>query len=234
MKKIIIIMFAFLLSGCSVNYELTLSEDLSITEEFSILNDASYYSMIGEVDKVYKTVIDSAMKDTNYINYNYIEENNLYGVHVDKKYASLEDYKKYTSIYKRLYDDIEISTIENITQIKSVGEYKLAHEILNTDVDIDELILRDYSINMKVPFKVIMHNADRVDKQNNIYYWDMTKDTTSDKSMEIEFDTSKKFVSLTTIISKIDYTFVIIIAIILVVLITYTTIKKKNEENNKI
>lgn len=234
MKKIILLMFLFLLSGCTVNYELTVSEDLSVTENFSILNDASYYDMLGDVNSVYKQVVDLGMKETNYVTYEYVNQNDLYGGKVNYHYNSLIDFKERAKSYKKLYDDIEVNKNGSIITINSIGNLKLAPAISSTNENIDQLLIKDFYFSIKLPFKVVSSNADRVDNQNNTYYWDIDNNVTGEKSFQIQFDTSKRFVSFKTIISQIDYTFVFIIVIILIGLLVYSNIKKKNEKNNKI
>ena len=68
-----------MITGCTVNYELEIKEDLSLIEQITILNNESYFDKEGEVQSRYKYLVDLGMKENNYFSYNYLEKNNLYG-----------------------------------------------------------------------------------------------------------------------------------------------------------
>ena len=237
MKKIIILMLAFLLSGCTVNYELEIFEDLSLKESITVLDYASYFNRSGDVLTQYKKIVDIGMNEKNIYNYEYIEkkDKNLYGGQAFNHYKSLYDFKENAISYKDAFDDIEIEEYDSIITLKSVGDFKVESFVkFNESEAIDELVPENTYFSLIIPFEVIEHNADRVDTEKNIYYWDIDLNTTEDKNIIISFNKNKKHISFTKILSKIDYTFLIIIVIIILFIIIGYNSYKKSLENNRI
>lgn len=241
-KKLLgLLLLTFLLSGCTTQYELEIHENLNITETMTELMNKDEYKYDSEEDAIYGVNNLITSYDPNRLyNTDFISKEDTYGFKTTREYNSLVDYYNGTLLVKQLYDSVGVTNDNGIVSIKSIGDLKLNNILYIGEPDedgeypADTIIPTDTYFKVKLPFKVIRNNADRVDKQNNIYYWDITTDTTKDKTVEIEFDTNKKFVSLTTIISKLDYTFVLIIVIILIGLFIYSNVKKKNKRNNEI
>ncbi|MDD3187146.1 MAG: hypothetical protein PHD02_01580 [Bacilli bacterium] len=225
-KFLVLLLFLFLLSGCTINYQLEINDDLTVTETFKILNDSSYFAILGDVQDVYKTSVDKGMFDKGY-KYSYYDENYLYGVDTTRTFNSLSSFVENSPTYKELYDDISIVKNDNIVIINSVGELNVDRIVYSNDVT-------DSYISIKLPFVVTYNNADRIDSKNNIYYWDINADVSNDKSIQLSFDKSKKKFNLNNFLSGIDYTFVLIIAIIIIGILVYNDVKIKNKNNNNI
>ena len=218
MKKLILFLIPFLITGCTINYELDINDDLSVTENIKVLEDASYFNREASADDTYKKIVDIGMNENGYLRYDYIKENNLYGGKAIRNYKSLEDFVNEAESYKKLFSGLDLSINENIVTLKSVGEFNVQEVSFNSEEFPDVRIPEDVYFSIKVPFKVISHNADRVDNNYNIYYWDIRESTTKDKNIEITFDTKQKHTSIKKLLDKIDYNSII----------------KKNDENNRI
>ena len=234
MKKLILFLIPFLITGCTINYELDINDDLSVTENIKVLEDASYFNREASADDTYKKIVDIGMNENGYLRYDYIKENNLYGGKAIRNYKSLEDFVNEAASYKKLFSGLDLSINENIVTLKSVGEFNVQEVSFNSEEFPDVRIPEDVYFSIKVPFKVISHNADRVDNNYNIYYWDIRESTTKDKNIEITFDTKQKHTSIKKLLDKIDYTIVLIIGIIIIAGYFLNSIIKKNDENNRI
>lgn len=234
MKKIIMIFMILLLSGCSVNYKLKINNDLSLEENILVTTNASYFESLGPVESVYINTIDLGMADKGY-NYIHVADKGNYGVNATKNFTSLDDFKSSSNSYKEIYDDIEIIQENNIVTINSVGNFKTEKFISQSEDDSsDDLSITNSYIAIEIPFEVLNSNADRVSKQDNIYYWDIDNNITKDKTIQISFDTNKKFISIKKILNNMGYTFFTIIAIIVIAIVSYNKIKTKHIGNNKI
>ena len=100
MKKLILFLIPFLITGCTINYELDINDDLSVTENIKVLEDASYFNREASADDTYKKIVDIGMSENGYLRYDYIKENNLYGGKTIRKYKSLEDFVNEATSYK--------------------------------------------------------------------------------------------------------------------------------------
>ena len=234
MKKLIFLLIPFILTGCTVNYELEINEDLSLKEEITILTDESYFNKEGEEQR-YQYIVDLGMKEEGYNNYNYLKKDGLYGGVATKTYLSLNDFKENANSLKEMYDDIEIEYNDNIITINTVGKFNVNKIVAISDQEgLDQSIPEDVYFSVKLPFKVLEHNADKIDTENNIYYWIIDNTTTENKSMMMQFDASKKHFNVIKELKEFDYTIPVIIVIIIFVMFFINNAIKKNENNNRI
>lgn len=235
MKKFLILLIPFLITGCTMNYELEIKEDLSVEENATILNVETYYDIIGDIDFSYKHTVDMGMKSSGYTDYQYLKKDNLYGTTVTRKYNSLDSFKNIATSYKELYDDIDILKDGNLVVINSVGDLKIEKLVGISDNEaIEKIIPQSIYFSIKLPFKVVDSNADRIDYDHNIYYWDITTSTNKDKNLYISFDINKKHMSVKKTIENFDYTILIFAVIIIVGIIVMNNIINKNKKNNEL
>ena len=233
MKKILLILFSLLLTGCTLNYDLEIKEDLTVIENIKVLDNSSYFDKDGKVEDTYKKIVDIAMHEKGYLKYDYLKENNSYGGKLTQTYASLEDYINKSLSYKEMYDEIRIDKNENIITINSIGDLKIEKVSYNVEDTSDVRIPENVYFSIQLPFKVESHNADKVDTDYNVYYWIIDENTTKDKNIEISFNTNNKHRSIKKFLDKIDYTIILIIGIIIMIGCFINNVLKKNDENNR-
>lgn len=235
MKKLLLLIIPFLLTGCTVQYELQINPDLTVTENFEILNDTSYYDMLGNIETAYKYVVDIGMNEDGYTNYEYLKRNDLYGGKASKNYESLEDYHAKAKSYKKLFKDIQIERLGDIITLSTIGDMYIEKIVaIPIEETMDGSIAKDTYFSIRLPFKVIEHNADRANTDYNIYYWDINSTTSKEKSMMLSFDITKKHTSIKTVLESLDYTIVLIIGIIIIIVCFFDHVMKKRNENNRI
>lgn len=189
MRKIrilLIVLFVFLLSGCSGNYNLTLNEDLTIKEELDI-------SIKNENDNYEKTynIFEKADIDSNKYEI-YTDEDNVY-INYSEEYGTLEDYLLNSNLYRMLFENIEYEKDNTGMKLNTEANFKLddigSNEIVNA-YDIDDL-----KINIKTPFIISKSNADSI--KDNTLTWILNN---NDTSKEIDFVLSYKKASTLSIV----------------------------------
>lgn len=187
MKKIfMLLIFLFILTGCSVKYNLTINEDLTITEEAKLTGTEDFFKDFYKSTK--KNVINSqldsykSLLDEN--NYQYeIKDDSIPYVFVQKKYDSFKEYIDTTLLFNEYFDEVKYTENGNIKRLETVGFNE------NNPENPDRFDIKELEISIKCPFKVKEHNAKKVDKKTNTYYYDLFKDN----KIVLEYNVSKKF-----------------------------------------
>lgn len=182
MKRILVLLVSILLlTGCSVKYDITITDKEQIKEEMTITVDN-------------KTAIEKSNSLDEYLDYysNIYADNQGYGEFnvktkkgkefskfiVKNTYGSLTDYTSSFS-FRSMFNKAVIERVGNyVTFTTSENEYLKA---LNSAEYLDEeFFYEDFIINIKFYNKVVNHNADYVDEKNNIYTWEVTKNNPKD------------------------------------------------------
>ena len=213
MKKVLfIILIMFLMTGCTVDYELKFNsnrivETIDGKVKKDIANDPAngtsvnmYYDFIYndnialvDSDDKYKKSIS---EEGDYINFNleYTYKNNL-----DK-----------SRLIRNCFENYDIKETKDYLYVKLSGAFGCLYD--------DEV-----TVNVKTDYAVMENNADKV--KDNKYTWILT----SEDNESIELFVSKNIISNTDVEAKPNY-FRIIGFIVLIVLsgITYFLYKKKN------
>ena len=221
MKKILFLIIALLLiTGCSVNYNLTINEDLTILEEASLTGTDDFFA------NYYKTTKKNVIKDslelykdilkTNGYNYEFIENDTPY-VKVNKKYNNIGSYTKESILFNNYFDEVKYTEDGNLKKIETVGFNE------NNPDDPNRFYVRNLSISITCPYKVKNHNAKNVNKKTNTYYYELNSNSSK---ILLEFDSSKKF-------NPNSDTILIIIICILVIIGAWVTIYILNKKKNK-
>ena len=221
MKKIVILVIGlFLLTGCSSKYNLIINEDLSVIEEASLTGTESFFSNYYKSTKtnVLKSFIDiyKDILDENSYTYELISGDKPY-VLVKNKYDSVNSYINKSILFNGYFDEVKYTEDGNIKKIETIGFND------NNPDDPERFTVKELTITIKCPFKVINHNAKNVDKKTNTYYYELSKE--NDKIM-LEYDTSGKFNPNADLIKTLLIMFLIVIVAWIVIIIV-------NKNNNK-
>lgn len=234
-KKIIIIIFVLFLTGCKAEYNLVYEDD-KLNEEFkvySLKNDNCgedlcsnyfnkyYYNTNITIDYMDDPEeLSSNQNLSKYIFYNkyIIDDKNNYGINLNYSF-SLEQYKKSYIVHK-LFNNVRLD--ENSLSLNSINDIFKEYPYLNE---------------IKISFKTdkIIKNTNAMREENNIYYWNITKDNYKSKIIEIVFDKEKN--NQYTLIkdgkatySLMKYILLIILLLLLIfVLLIYSKIKNSNK-----
>lgn len=218
MKKYALLLFSlFLLTGCTVKYNLTIKDDLTIEETIDTKETEAYFEENYEFYER-KEAIDGIWENmaSDYVSkgYTYTQNYDNTGIKIKNSYASFEDFISKTTIYKQYFDKTNYEENNGVISIETEGFYPYVEQ------DPERFAIETIEINIKIPFKVKTHNADKVFK--NIYTWKIDKET-KEKTIKIKYDTKQEYNNT----KNIDYfvLFGIIIFVIVVALFIYGKVK---------
>ena len=238
MKKILILLIPFLLTGCaSVTYDLDINKNLIVQEHVNMSATKEYFDnfYMNLPVTIVKEVYDNnewmaPLKNKNY-NIEFRKNNTPYpSIYASKEYKTLDEYVLDTAYKNQLFENINVYTQENLITIDANKLLPYRPDDSNGDFDIDDRApISNLTISIKLPFVVTDNNADKIDKSTNTYIWRINEDT-ENKEIKLTFDKNKIYIyNMSWYISL-----VIIIIAIIVVLIIITKAVKKNKKNNSI
>lgn len=230
-KKILtLILLIFMVSGCSVEVNLDISDNkIKESNDITIYQNAIYtkeilrtsfrdYIPIYASDLIVDTVPDQPFSDVLYYNKNTTDLGNGYRFN----YSYDFDIDKYG----------DARTIKDGFRDYS---YSYRNDIISLSTDNEGLIyfndyplLEEVTVNIKTDYLVEENNADSVN--GNTYTWVFNKD--SKKSIDIVIDTSK---SGDRVLGIVNVSTVITIGVVIgIVLIILVLLLIRNRKNNKI
>ena len=206
MKKIFcLIIFAFVFSGCTARYELVINDDLSFYEKIIGLEGDKFYNLFhsskGDVANSVMSPYRSYILEQNY-SINEVNEDNLYGLSLEKKYL---DYVDYSNNFK---DYVPYYKFFNISEDNGIFTISLNNKIIDDNFS-NRYIIDDGEIIITLPFKVIDENADKYDSKTNSYIWNFN--LSDDNDIYIKFDSSSK--------ESNKYSNIIVIVLLLLIII---------------
>lgn len=228
MKKIsLLLIILFLVTGCSVSSNITISRDLTVKEEVKMTGTPEFFSRYAK--SLPLTTINSLLEVRKHIlienNYDYyIDKKGTYPVVVaNKEYNNISSFVNNTIFSNQYFENFETTTNNNLVSIK-------ATDFIPYDPDyIERYEISNCNINIRLPFVVTKHNADSYDEKTNTYTWKITKKT-ENKEINLTFDKTKIY-----IYNLVMYISIVILILIIIILILVTrSIFKKNKKNNKI
>jgi len=237
MKKLLLVIAILIITGCSGKYDLTITDDKKVNEKFiiSVSNkeiENSNYTVDEYLDH-YSHIYTSS---SNFKTYNITTKKDSPNSHfiVESSYKTLDDYIESNS-FKSMFSSAEIvDTGKYLTFTTSRNEYI---QSLKNDMLISEDSKYDsFQINIKFYNEVVEHNADKVDKKNNIYTWYVDENENINDSY-IHFKLGPKvkyFVKFKDFIKKNLVTLIVIGSFIVLIAISGLYLIYKNKKNNEI
>ena len=221
MKRIIVLLLTiFLITGCKVNYNLVINEDLTLTEEANLTGTSEFFNNYYKTTKknVLKSLLEIYQDNLNDNNYNYeLKDDNVPYVLVSKKYNSIDEYTKNSILFNGYFDEVKYTVDGNIKKIETVGFNP------NESDNPDRFDIKSLNISIKCPYVVKNHNAVKVDESTNTFFFEL--DNEHEKIL-FEFDSSSKFNPNKNLIRTI-------IICILAIIATWITVYYLNKKNNK-
>lgn len=232
MKKriIVLLVLSFLLSGCSVTYNLEIDGDNYI-ETTSFLGD--YYADNYRQFEVYSTKpiplskLDSVQSESddkitgiNYYQVEDISDDDNFGLKYSGKFGGKHASIENSSILSFGVGEFEFINEDNIATINIPSNIKLFDQYGN----LDEIV-----INIKSKYKVLENNADEVN--NNIYTWYITRNNYTDKIISIKYKTNNK-IDLSFFDNPMVRFATVIVILIFVSIIIYLFVNNKYKKKN--
>ena len=223
MKKILLLIISLLLiTGCSVEYNIEIGEDLKVTEEVKMTGTSDFFSNYYKTTK--KNVLLSFLEDYKDIlkekgyEYELIEGQTPY-VLAKKTYNNINEYINDSIMFNDYFDEIKYTENNNKIKIETIGFNE------NNPDNPDRFNVNELLIKIKSFYKVENHNAYDIDKKTNTYYYQLNDDC--NYKVMIELNTNSKF-------RWIDKMYIIIIvgALIMIASWIFVIVMKKKENNN--
>lgn len=227
-KYLFLLLLVILFTGCTVNYDLNIDDDLSVTERVEAI----------EKENTIKT--NTGMKSNKAVDYLYnifkrdgIEPSISSRVEKDRVIAtasaSHKSLEKYVANFNSdIFKRAKLSKSGTLYSLSFNQNKKLS------SMDSTAPIYDNVIINITVPFKVIEHNADKTYK--NTYTWNIRKDEELRK-IKIKFDTSQKdnskIFDLGVFKINVKYNVLLFSAILLIVATIVIVVYINNKKNNR-
>lgn len=241
--KFLIVLLCLILTGCRIDYNLKITDKNKFVEKTDIMayfpNGNSISNEPGEegydIAEVLRSDAREYLNTLSYSGYNLIniESTNYKGVRVSRTFDGAVSYN-YNMLVKNLYDEFSVDLSDDIVTISAKG---LNREKVESRYEMMGMVLDNSSINIELPYKVLENNADEVDKNKNIYTWNIDKNTT-EKDILLKYDSSNVYaLNMKTIGTKVNMTIVYVILVFLIIIIVgyfvYSYIKRIYENRNK-
>ena len=221
-KFIILILCIFILSGCTVDYNMeiyndTIKENITIGEtNIEVLNNSEQRNILEEsVEVTY-----DYWKETNNTNYKLskILEDNKIGLKINGKHE-LGVIRSLTTV-NNCYQYFNIVETED-TYVLSTSKENLCFDA-NDNLD-------DMNIKISTNHKVIKHNSDK--KNKDTYIWTINRDNYKDKLIQMEFYKDKYVRNYNNRILKRLILIILVIGGTVLVAFTGYKLYRKREDN---
>lgn len=240
-KKIIVLFFLiFILTGCTVNYDLNISDKV-ISENISIIdyNEVNWdifksYGSYSMDDTTYRDLINNYAKEDSVIysmndnsgNYDkeIINNSNSLGIKLNYDYKLDEFYKE--SLIRNCYKYFSVNN-DN-------GVYTLSTSKVFMCFNNDNPLLDRVNVKIKVDYEVIENNADSF--SDNEYIWNINKENAGNKPIILSFRVDKAkgniFEEVLFNDDKVSIAIIIFALAFVIGIVIFAFIK--NKKNNKI
>lgn len=223
-KILLLILCIFLITGCKVEYNLTINDDLTVLESVSMTGTDEFFdsfyksSRINVVNMMLEDGRKEELKNNNYT-YNIIDGDTPLVV-AKKEYASITNFCDKTLFINQYFDKINVTDNNGIVSLTS-GKFIPINEDSNEQYAIKESVIK-----IKLPYLVLENNATSFDPNTNTYQWNIYDDT-NEFSILLNYDTNKVYE-----IPKDSSNWIMIIVTLLfvVVLCTIAYIMNKNNK----
>lgn len=197
MKKITYMLCMFILfglTGCTLNYNLKVNDDMLIEENLNILETNNFLSTVTlNKEDFINDLINQYSSMDEYVDYNYntILKSDISGAEANKSFLDFYDYRNKNLLYKYFFSNIDINEQGDVLSLKFVAVTK--NDLFSSNSQ-ELSTLDNANISISLPFVVISSNADVIDSENNIYTWKYNEDNYN-KNIEITFDKNNAFKS---------------------------------------
>lgn len=237
-KILKIFMCSFILiciTGCSINADITITENKKVKEDIdiSILN-SDIISQGYSVDEYLDMYTSNPSNTTLYKDYSIKSKKskNYSHIIIKKDYKELNEYiDSYT--FKTLFDG---------AVIEDTGKYLTFHTTSNrySNYNPDEgsgdyIATSNYTVSIKFYNEVLDNNADKIDKSNNTYTWYFSDADSSDSYIYFKLGPKVKyFVKFKDYIMNNILSIIVVASIIGIIAISILYIVYKSKKNNEI
>lgn len=230
MKKIKIFIFLcsiLLLSGCSVEYDLTLNDDLTVSEKVVATERTKRMEALTKQkgEQAVNYLYNMFKRDGEDITLTSREDDyNTYATAI----TSHEDINDYASKFSSdVFNNVNVTKDGNIITFSTTQK-----ELLSSDTNYS-LLYDDITVNVTIPFEVTSNNADKV--TGNTYTWNIKKNTDY-KTIEFSYKEGNKEDQVNINVNdetyNIQYGVIIAVGLIIIIGSIVLFVYIKNKKNN--
>jgi len=233
MKKILfLIITMFMLSGCSLKYEVEIDEERSVTDNISITIPSSLSSTYFETTREYlEYMYEVKTKEYDVTGYskNFEIGSDFSTVNMSKTYSSVESYLN-SGIIKKMYSDISVTIDGDKTKVKLSGMNDIFGTLNNYDSAYG---VEPFSIVLNSKYVIENDNSDQRNVVTGTYIWNFDPNKFG---KAIEFTVTDKINTVAVISNKYSVALlaIVVLAILTIVYIIYAVLRKKAAEVNSI
>lgn len=232
MKKLKIFIFlclVLLLSGCSVEYDLTLNDDFTVSEKVVATERTKRMEALTKQkgEQAVNYLYNMFKRDDEDITLTSRDDDyNTYATAI----TSYEDINDYASKFSSdVFDNVNVTKDGNIITFST--EQK---ELLSSDTNYS-LLYDDITVNVTIPFEVTSNNADKV--TGNTYTWNIKKNTDY-KTIEFAYKEGNKEDKVNINVNdetyNIQYGVIITVGLVIIIGSIVLFVYIKNKKNNVI
>ena len=188
-KKFLILIIMLLLTGCSVNYNISINDDLKVVEKASIRGSEKLYNTYYRNSKidVLSSLLDNYEDELKNNNYEYkLNDTNEPYINIQKEYNGIEEFLNNSKLFNDYFDEISYNKDGNIVKIETIGFNP------NEEDNPERFNVDNINIAITSKYEIKNSNASKIDEDNNIYYFNLNGNM-DDFKILLEIDTSKKF-----------------------------------------
>ena len=227
LKKILITFIILITSGCSVEYNLNINEDNSVSETVVASEVTTKMESLTRLkgDTAVNYLFKMFNRNDDLISVT--STSDTYNTYATAKrvYNDIDEYKD--SFKSDLFSNINVSKSDNTVMIYAKQKTKLTNDSSYS------LIYDDVHIKIKIPYKVIENNADEV--IGDTYIWNLSKNDDL-KTVKISYlDNNKNNnmnIKINNKIYSISYYITIIGLLALIIIFIIIIVYRKNKKNN--
>lgn len=227
LKKILITFIILITSGCSVEYNLNINEDNSVSETVVASEVTTKMESLTRLKGDIAVNYLFKMFNRNDDLISVTSTSDTYNTYATAKrvYNDIDEYKD--SFKSDLFSNINVSKSDNTVMIYAKQKTKLTNDSSYS------LIYDDVHIKIKIPYKVIENNADEV--IGDTYIWNLSKNDNL-KTVKISYlDNNKNNnmnIKINNKIYSISYYITIIGLLALIIIFIIIIVYRKNKKNN--
>lgn len=227
LKKFLITFIILITSGCSVEYNLNINEDNSVSETVVASEVTTKMESLTRLkgDTAVNYLFKMFNRNDDLISVT--STSDTYNTYATAKrvYNDIDEYKD--SFKSDLFSNINVSKSDNTVMIYAKQKTKLTNDSSYS------LIYDDVHIKIKIPYKVIENNADEV--IGDTYIWNLSKNDDL-KTVKISYlDNNKNNnmnIKINNKIYSISYYITIIGLLAIIIIFIIIIVYRKNKKNN--
>ncbi len=173
LKIIFLSLFIFLYCGCTIDYNLTITNKKKIIESITVLDDNGTILKYNDSIQDFLNMQKKGVEELGY-EVNTLTGDSESGLFIQNNY---NDFTSYTNseYFTKLFEKANVTYDNGLFKFETSGDYH-RNDVFSVDLSQHYLYNLDkININIKFYNVVESHNADKVDNANNTYTWVLDK-----------------------------------------------------------